>query len=43
MKEVKEVKEVYEKLELEVISFDAEDIIITSIPDDNEGPINGEF
>ena len=37
------MKEVYEKLEMEVISFDAEDVIITSIPDDNEGPINSDF
>ena len=37
------MKEVYEKLELEVISIDAEDIIITSTPDENEGPLNPEF
>lgn len=37
------MKEAYERLELEVITFDAEDIIITSIPDENEGPLNPDF
>ena len=34
-------KEQYEKLEMEVIEFEAEDVIITSGPDPNEGPIVG--
>ena len=37
------MKERYEELEIEVITFEAEDVIVTSIPDENEGPINGEF
>ena len=37
------MKETYEELEMEVIVFDADDIIVTSIPDDNEGPLNPDF
>ena len=37
------MKETYEELEIEIIVFDADDIVVTSIPDENEGPINGDF
>ena len=37
------MNERYEELEMEVIIFDAENIIVTSTPDDNEGPLNPEF
>ena len=37
------MKQTYEELEMEIIVFDAEDVIVTSIPDDNEGPINSDF
>ena len=37
------MKQTYEELEMEVIVFDAEDVIVTSTPDDNEGPINSDF
>ena len=37
------MKQTYEELELEVIVFEAEDVIVTSTPDDNEGPINSDF
>ena len=42
-KEPSQMKENYEKLEMEVIAFEAEDVIVTSTPDDNEGPINSDF
>ncbi len=38
-KEEYPMKEAYEELEMEVVAFDAEDVILTSIPDENEGPI----
>lgn len=37
------MKQSYEELEMEVITFNAEDVIATSMPDDNEGPINTDF
>ncbi len=36
------MKETYEGLEMEVIAFDADDVIVTS-GDDNEGPMNPDF
>ena len=35
--------EKYEELKMEVIVFDAGDIVTASIPDDNEGPMNDDF
>ena len=37
------MKQHYEKLEMEVIDFDTEEVILTSTPDENEGPMNSEF
>ena len=37
------MKTEYEELEIEVIAFEAEDVIRTSVQDDNEGPINTDF
>ena len=37
------MKQNYEELEMEVITFDAEDVITTSTPDENEGPQNPDF
>ncbi len=37
------MKQRYEEVEFEVIIFDTEDVIATSTPDDNEGPINDDF
>ena len=37
------MKQTCEELEMEVIVFDAEDVIVTSIPRENEGPINSGF
>ena len=37
------MKQIYEVLEMEVITFDSNDVIMTSIPDDNEGPLNPDF
>ena len=33
----------YEELEMEIIEFDAEDVIRTSNPDESEGPLNPDF
>lgn len=33
------MKNDYELLELEVIKFDTEDVIVTSCPDDEYGPV----
>ena len=41
--ERREMRTIYEKPELEVITIDAEDIIVTSTPDENEGPLNPDF
>ena len=35
--------EKYEELEMEVITFEAENVIVTSTPDENEGPLNPDF
>jgi len=37
------VKEKFEELKLEVITFEAENIIVTSEGEDNEGPLNPDF
>lgn len=37
------MKETYEELKTEIISFEASDVITTSTPDDNEGPLNPDF
>ena len=37
------MKQSYEELEMEVITFDTKDVIRTSNPDDNEGPLNPDF
>ena len=37
------MKQKYEEMEMEVITFDTEDVIATSIPDENEGPLNPDF
>ena len=37
------MKEAYEELEMEIAAFDAEDVIVTSTPDENEGPLNDDF
>lgn len=37
------MKQNYEELVMEVIAFDTEDVITTSIPDENEGPLNPDF
>lgn len=37
------MKESYERVEIEVIPFDAEDVIITSTQDENEGPMQPDF
>ena len=34
------MKEIYEELKTEIISFDASDVITTSTPDENEGPLS---
>ena len=36
------MKQDYEALEMEVIVFDEEDVIVTSTPDPNEAPGTGE-
>ena len=33
------MKQPYEELEMEVVAFEAEDILTESIPDENEGPL----
>ena len=33
------MKQKYEEPEMEVIMFETEDVIITSIPEENEGPL----
>ena len=33
----------YEELEMEVIALEEEDVIRTSTPDENEGPLNPDF
>ena len=37
------MKETYEELKMEIISFDSNDVIATSTPDENEGPLNTDF
>ncbi len=37
------MKTSYEELEMEIIVFDTEDVIVTSSGDDNEGPLNPDF
>ena len=37
------MKQKYEELEMEVIVFEAEDVILTSTYDDNEGGIQTNF
>ena len=37
------MKQDYEELELEIIEFDTEDVIRTSIRDDNETELNPDF
>ena len=37
------MKETYENVKMEVTEFAAEDVILTSTPDPNEGPMNGDF
>ena len=37
------MRQKYEDLELDVSTFDVEDIIVTSTPDDNEGPKQSDF
>ena len=39
----KNMKQRYEELKLEVITFDAEDVITTSIPEENETGMNQDF
>lgn len=37
------MKQSYEELKMEVITFDAEDVILTSTPDENETGIMTDF
>ena len=37
------MKQKYEELKMEVIVFDAEDVILTSTSEDNEGPMSSDF
>ena len=37
------MKQIYEELEMEIITFETEDVIGESIPDENEGPLNPDF
>ena len=37
------MKEKYEELQMEVIVFDTEDVITTSVQEENEGPLNPDF
>ena len=36
-------KEIYVSPDMEIITFEAEDVIATSTPDENEGPLNDDF